>query len=339
MTFSERLERVLNGESLTQSEMRDQMMTIMTGGATDAQIGAFLAALRAKGESVEEITGGALVMRELSAKVDLPTQGLVDTCGTGGDGAGLFNVSTASALVVAAAGGRVAKHGNRSVSSTTGSADLLEHAGVTLGLGSEAVVRCVEELGVGFMFAPAHHSAMKHAIGPRKEMGVRTLFNLLGPLTNPAGAPNQVLGVFAEAWVEPMAQVLHRLGSERVMVVHSNDGLDEISCAANTEVAELKNGAISRWTLKPSDYGLEAPLTGLTVDNVAQSYALIEQALTGQSGGARSIVALNAGAALYVSGVCMTYADGVARALEVQDSGQAWARLAQLAELTQGLKA
>ena len=219
-----------------------------------------------KGETVEEITAAAKVMRGLSSAVTLDAPNLVDTCGTGGDGASIFNVSTASALVAAAAGAQVAKHGNRSVSSSTGSADLLEHAGVVLGLTPEQVAQCVEQIGVGFMFAPAHHGAMKYAIGPRKEMAVRTVFNLLGPLTNPAAAPNQVLGVFSPDWVEPMAHVLKALGSRHVMVVHSDDGLDEISIAAKTQVAELKDGVVTTWTLDPTDYGVTlGSLEGLSV--------------------------------------------------------------------------
>jgi anthranilate phosphoribosyltransferase len=241
---------VIEHQDLDASDMQAVMRLIMTGQATAAQIGGFLVGLRMKGETVDEIAAAAGVMRELATRVDIAGPHLVDTCGTGGDGASTFNISTASALVTAAAGGRVAKHGNRSVSSSSGSADVLEAAGVRLDLGPEQVTACIEQLGVGFLFAPRHHSAMKHAIGPRKEMGVRTLFNLLGPLTNPAGAPNQVLGVFSMDWVEPLAQVLKQLGSEHVLVVHAEDGLDEISIAAPTRVAELKEGEISTYSRK-----------------------------------------------------------------------------------------
>ena len=256
MQITQALKQLMAGQDLAADDMQAVMQQIMTGACTDAQIGGFLVALAMKGETVEEITAAAKVMRGLSSAVTLDAPNLVDTCGTGGDGALIFNVSTASALVAAAAGAQVAKHGNRSVSSSTGSADLLEHAGVVLGLTPEQVAQCVEQIGVGFMFAPAHHGAMKYAIGPRKEMAVRTVFNLLGPLTNPAAAPNQVLGVFSPDWVEPMAHVLKALGSRHVMVVHSDDGLDEISIAAKTQVAELKDGEVTTWTLDPSDYGV-----------------------------------------------------------------------------------
>ena len=276
-------------------------------------------------------------MRGLSSAVTLDAPNLVDTCGTGGDGASIFNVSTASALVAAAAGAQVAKHGNRSVSSSTGSADLLEHAGVVLGLTSEQVAQCVEQIGVGFMFAPAHHGAMKYAIGPRKEMAVRTVFNLLGPLTNPAAAPNQVLGVFSPDWVEPMAHVLKALGSRHVMVVHSDDGLDEISIAAKTQVAEIKDGEVTTWTLDPSDYGVNlGSLDGLSVPDVAGSHRLVMNALTGVAGPESDIVALNAGAAIYVAGLTSDLASGVDRARQVMQSGEAAQKLSALAALTQG---
>ena len=239
MDIATAIARVVEQRDLTASEMESVMRSIMTGQATPAQIGGFLVGLRMKGETVDEIAAAAKVMRELATRVDVGGPHLVDTCGTGGDGASTFNISTASAIVTAAAGGRVAKHGNRSVSSSSGSADVLETAGVKLDLTPAQVAACIDQVGVGFLFAPQHHSAMKHAIGPRKEMRVRTLFNLLGPLTNPAGAPNQVLGVFSPDWVEPLAQVLKQLGSEHVLVVHAEDGLDEISIAAPTRVAEL----------------------------------------------------------------------------------------------------
>ncbi|MCK5120704.1 MAG: anthranilate phosphoribosyltransferase, partial [Methylococcales bacterium] len=231
MKIQQALNKLLGQQDLTSEEMRDVMQLIMTGGATDAQIGGFLIALRCKGESVDEITAAASVMRELATKVPVSGKHIIDTCGTGGDGANTFNISTTCAFVVAAAGGQVAKHGNRSVSSSSGSADVLEAAGVNLNLSAEQVVQCVNEIGVGFLFAPKHHGAMKHAIGPRKEMGVRTLFNLLGPLSNPAETVNQLIGVFSSDWLEPLAQVLKRLGSEHVLVVNAEDGLDEISIA------------------------------------------------------------------------------------------------------------
>ncbi|MBL4867300.1 MAG: anthranilate phosphoribosyltransferase, partial [Pseudomonadales bacterium] len=243
MDIQTAIQTVIDRKDLTSEEMTQVMTTIMTGEATPAQIGGFLVGLRMKGETVEEIVGAATVMRKLATAVEVSTdslsrENLVDTCGTGGDGINTFNISTASAFVVAAAGGAVAKHGNRSVSSSCGSADVLEAAGVKLDLKPEQVARCIESLGVGFMFAPMHHSAMKHAIGPRKEMAVRTIFNVLGPLTNPAGAPNQVLGVFSRELVRPLAEVLRALGSEHVLVVHSADGMDEISIGNETYVAE-----------------------------------------------------------------------------------------------------
>lgn len=325
---------------LSTEDMQEVMRLIMTGRATEAQIGGFLVALRMKGESIDEITGAAQVMRDLSQKVIVDGPHLVDTCGTGGDGANLFNVSTASAFVVAAAGGRVAKHGNRSVSSSTGSADVLEAAGVYLGLNADQVGRCIAELGVGFMFAPAHHGAMKYAIGPRKEMAIRTIFNMLGPMTNPAGVRRQIIGVFNQALCRPMAEVLKRLGSEHVMVVHAEDGLDEISLARPTHVAELKAGEITEFQIKPEDFNLASQsLIGLEVDNAEQSLALIKAALgkeqheTAQK--ARQIIILNAGAAIYVSGLADSLQAGVSMAEDAIGSGLALAKLNELASFTQ----
>jgi anthranilate phosphoribosyltransferase len=300
------------------------MRSIMTGQATAAQIGGFLVGLRMKGETVDEIAAAARVMRELATAVDVSGPHLVDTCGTGGDGASTFNISTASAIVTAAAGGRVAKHGNRSVSSSSGSADVLEAAGVKLDLDPAQVAACIDQVGVGFLFAPQHHSAMKHAIGPRKEMRVRTLFNLLGPLTNPAGAPNQVLGVFSSDWVEPLAQVLKQLGSQHVLVVHAEDGLDEISIAAATRVAELRNGEISTYTITPEEFGMQrAGLDSLAVADAAQSLAMIEAVFDNRPGPARDIVCLNAGAAIYAADLMATLQQGVDLASEVIASGKA----------------
>eukprot|EP00903_Cladosiphon_okamuranus_P004312 g4310.t1 len=312
------------------------MQLIMSGEATDAQIGGFLVALRIKGETVDEITGAARVMRALAAKVLVSTDNLVDTCGTGGDGSSLFNVSTASAIAAAAAGVRVAKHGNRSVSSKSGSADVLEAAGVDLGLNADQVARCIDTVGVGFMFAPAHHSAMKHAIGPRRELATRTIFNLLGPLTNPASAPNQVLGVFSKSWVRPLAEVLKNLGSQHVLVVHSQDGLDEISLAAPTSVAELRDGDITEYEISPEDLGLQsASLTPLMVDTAEASLALIKAAFSDSSHPAADMIALNAGAAIYVSGGADSLPQGVAMAQDALGSGLAGAKLSELAEFTQ----
>ncbi len=323
---------------LSSTEMMSVMRLIMTGEATPAQIGGFLIGLRMKGETVDEIAAAARVMRDLSTKVHVQGPHLVDTCGTGGDGASTFNVSTASAFVVAAAGGKVAKHGNRSVSSRSGSADVLEAAGVNLDLSPEQVARCVEEVGVGFMFAPRHHGAMKHAIGPRREMGVRTIFNLLGPLTNPAEAPNQVLGVFSDQWVEPMAEVLQELGSAHVLVVHAEDGMDEISIGAPTRVAELKDGALTTYTVTPEQFGLErGDVSLLAVDDAAQSLTIVRAALGNETGPARDIVVLNAGAAIYAANLSDSLAAGVERAAEVIASGAALEKLDALVSFSQQL--
>jgi anthranilate phosphoribosyltransferase len=331
---------VIERRNLTATDMRAVMRLIMTGAATPAQIGGFLVGLRMKGETVEEIAAAAEVMRELATRVGVTGPHLIDTCGTGGDGVSTFNISTASAFVVAAAGGKVAKHGNRSVSSKSGSADVLEAAGVNLDLTPEQVARCVNDVGVGFMFAPKHHAAMKHAIGPRREMGVRTIFNLLGPLTNPAGAPRQVLGVFAEQWVEPLAEVLQRLGSEHVLVVHAEDGLDEISIGAPTRVAELKDGRVRVFTIQPEQYGLaRADVKQLGVTGPTESLARIQSVFDNQPGAARDIVALNAGAAIYAAGLAPDLNAGVRSALAVLASGAAKAKLAALVALSQQLAA
>lgn len=342
MLDKELLEQVIQGRDLSGDQMRAAMQTIMGGEATDAQIGAFLTAMRMKGETVDEIAAAAQVMRELASAVPVDAaykNELVDTCGTGGDASGLFNVSTACAFVVAAAGGRVAKHGNRSVSSKSGSADVLEAAGVELMLTPEQVAQCVAEIGVGFMFAPGFHGAMKHAIGPRREMGVRTIFNILGPLTSPAGAPNQVLGVFNGNLTQPLAEVLKALGSQHVLVVHGEDGLDELSINAATRVAELKDGEVKTYTLTPEDVGLErASLDALRVDDAVQSLALIKSVFAGEQNPARDMIALNAGAALYVAGKAGDIEAGVSLAKTVMDNGAAAEKLAALANLTQSFE-
>jgi anthranilate phosphoribosyltransferase len=312
------------------------MTLIMTGEATPAQIGGFLMGLRVRGETVDEISAAAKVMRQLATPVEVDKEYLVDTCGTGGDASGTFNISTTSAFVVAAAGGKVAKHGNRAISSKSGSADVLENLGVNINLSPDQVCQCINEVGLGFLFAQRHHGAMKHAIGPRRELGVRTLFNVLGPLTNPAGAPNQVLGVFSQQWVNPLAQVLQKLGSRHVMVVNALDGLDEISISSETLVAELKDGQIREYYIAPEDFGLtRAPLSSIQVHSTADSVERVQQVLNGQAGAARDIVCLNAGAALYVAGCASSHADGVALAQQAIDSGAAAQRLQQLINLTQ----
>ncbi len=336
MNPKDAIARCIERRDLDHDEMTGVMRAIMTGGATSAQIAGFLVALRMKGETVTEIAAAASVMRELASGVDLDgLERTVDIVGTGGDASGTFNVSTASMFVAAAAGCHVAKHGNRSVSSKSGAADVLEAAGVRLDLTPVQVTRCVREAGVGFMFAPGHHSAMKHAIGPRRELGVRTIFNVLGPLTNPAGVPNQVLGVFSPTLLETLALVLQRLGSRHVLVVHARDGLDEISIADSTDVAELRDGEIHRYSIRPEDFGLSrAPLDAIRVNDPAESLLMLRAVLAGEAGPARDIVQLNAGAAIYAAGCAETLAAGVARAGEILASGEAAARLERLIALT-----
>jgi len=329
MNINQAIKAVIEKKNLNESDMLDVMNSIMTGQTTDAQIGAFLVGLSMKGETIEEITASAKVMRSLATPVEIKSNKyLVDTCGTGGDGLGLFNISTASAFVVAAAGGKVAKHGNRSISSKSGSADVLESAGVNLNLSPSLISDCIMQIGVGFMFAPAHHSAMKHAIGPRKELAVRTIFNVLGPLTNPAKAPNQVMGVYDKNLVEPIANVLKELGSRHVMVVHSDDGLDEFSIADKTYVAELKDGIVSTYSVHPEDFGLTlGDLKDIRADNADASLALITEAFSGRNGTAKSIISLNAGAAIYVSGLTTSLQSGIDRANQVLSDGNSQKKL------------
>ena len=336
MNIKSALKAITENRDLSMDEMSTIMRHIMTGEATPAQIGGFLIGLRMKGETVEEIAAAAQIMRELVTPVFVENQHLVDIVGTGGDGMNTFNISTTSAIVVAAAGGKVAKHGNRSVSSKSGSADVLEALGVNINLTPEQVSECVNKIGIGFMFAPLHHSAMKHAIGPRREMGVRTIFNLLGPLTNPANASTQLLGVFSKAWVEPIAQVLKRLGSEHVLVVHSEDGLDEISIAAPTNVAELRNGSISSYSITPEEFGLNrASLDNIQVHSIEESLAMVRSVLDNQASPARDIVVLNAGAAIYAANLTNNLANGIAQAQAVLNNGAAREKLAAWVELTQ----
>lgn len=339
ITMQEAIKATTEKRDLTAAEMSETMRLIMTGEATPAQVGGFLIGLRMKGETIDEIAAAAGVMRELASKVDVDQDNLVDTCGTGGDASGSFNISTASAIVVAAAGGKVAKHGNRSISSKSGSADVLETAGVNLELSPAQVAECVNEIGVGFMFAPLHHSAMKHAIGPRREMAVRTIFNVLGPLTNPAGAPNQVLGVFSKDLVEPLAQVLKRLGSHHVLVVHADDGMDEISIASATSVAELKDGEVTTYTIQPEDFGMsKAELSQIHADDSAHSLQIIRSVFANETGPAKDIVCLNAGAAIYAAGLASTLAQGVEKAQQVIADGLVNEKLEQLISKTNAYK-
>ena len=327
MLIQHAIQKLLDRQNLNADEMRVVMRFIMSGNATDAQIAGFLIALRCKGETIDEIAAAAEVMRELATKVNIVGEHIIDTCGTGGDGANTFNISTTCAFVVAAAGGQVAKHGNRSVSSSCGSADVLEAAGVNLDLSAEQVAQCVNEIGVGFLFAPKHHGAMKHTIKVRKDMGVRTLFNLLGPLSNPAAAPNQLVGVFAKEWVEPLAQVLKKLGSQHVLVVNAEDGLDEISIASATTIAELKDGLVSSYTITPEQFGFQrAHLNELAVGNAADSLSIVKSVLDNQAGAARDIVQLNAGAAIYAANITDSLAAGIAKAQQVIASGAARAK-------------
>ena len=329
MNIQQAIKSVIAKQNLNEDQMHDVMNSIMTGQTTDAQIGAFLIGLSMKGETIEEITASAKVMRALATPVEIGNSDyLVDTCGTGGDGLGLFNISTASAFVVAAAGGKVAKHGNRSISSKSGSADVLESAGVNLDLSPRIIGQCVEEIGVGFMFAPAHHSAMKHAIGPRKELAVRTIFNVLGPLTNPAKAPNQVMGVYDKSLIEPIANALKGLGSRHVMVVHSADGLDELSIADKTYVAELKEGVVTTYTIHPEELGFVlGDLNDIKADDAKDSLNIIKDAFSGKEGAARDIISLNAGAAIYVCGLTDSLISGIERSRLVLSDGSAQQKL------------
>ncbi len=336
MNIQQAIERLVESADINSEEMRSVMRQVMGGEATPAQIGAFLVALRIKGETIDEIAAATEVMRELATPVEINAEHLVDIVGTGGDGANLFNVSTAASFVTAAAGAHVAKHGNRSVSSTSGSSDVLQALGVTLELSPEQVARCVEEVGMGFMFAPQHHSAMKHAAGPRKDLGLRTIFNMLGPMTNPAGVRRQLIGVFDPGLCRPMAEVLKRLGSEHIMVVHAHDGLDEISIASPTHVAELRDGGISEYEIHPGEFGRPTgSLDGLVVGSSDESVQLIKAALSGKHEDAANMVILNAGAAIYVSGVAPTLADGVQMADDAVASGAALQKLTELKQFTE----
>jgi anthranilate phosphoribosyltransferase len=317
------------------------MRQIMSGEVTPAQIAGILVGLRVKKETVGEISAAAQVMREFAAKVPVTNRAhLVDTCGTGGDAAHTFNISTASALVAAAAGARVAKHGGRSVSSTCGSADVLEALGVNLNLTPEQVGHCIDQIGIGFMFAPNFHGAMKHAAPVRRELGVRTIFNVLGPLTNPAGADNQVLGVFHPDLVGIQARVLQRLGSRHVLVVHGADGMDEISISDRTYIAELKDDKVTEYTVHPEQFGMTtAPLGLLKVGNINEACEKLLGVLNNEVGAPRDIVQLNAGAAIYVAGLAGTLEDGVAKAGQVIASGAAKAKLDQLIALSNSFRA
>ncbi|HIF86256.1 MAG TPA: anthranilate phosphoribosyltransferase [Gammaproteobacteria bacterium] len=340
MDIKSAIKRVTGGLDLNKDEMIAVMRGIMSGASTDAQNAAFLVGLQMKGVKAVEILGGATVMRELATPVILATSShLVDTCGTGGSGADKFNISTAAAIVAAAAGARVAKHGNRGATSVSGSADVLEAAGLNLSLTADQVARTIEEVGVGFMFAPAHHGAMKHVTTARREIGVRTIFNLLGPLTNPASAPNQVMGVFDPDWIPALLNVFKELGSNHVLIVSSADGLDEISISAATHVGELKNGELSTYTISPADIGINQydNFDMLKIDSAQASLKMLMQALNYAKQAAGDIVALNAGAAIYVAGLATDLGAGVERAQAVMRSGEALDKLDQLVNFTQSI--
>lgn len=343
MNIKTALAHVVDRIDLSLPQMQDVMRDIMTGQCTDAQIAAFIMGLRMKGESLDEIEGAVRIMRELMVPVHLgELRNVVDIVGTGGDGANMFNVSTASAMVIAAAGGHVAKHGGRAVSSSSGSADLLTEAGLNLAITPEQTARCIRDVGIGFMFAVNHHAAMKHAITARKDVGLRTIFNILGPLTNPAGVKRHVIGVFNGQLCRPLAEVLQRLGSEHALIVHAKDGLDEFSLATSTQVAELKNGEILEYILTPEDVGLKSQsLVGLSVNSAAESLALIRDALGKRKGEhaekAADTIALNAGAGIYVAGLTKDFRQGVALANDVIYSGQALEKFDNLREFTRSV--
>lgn len=334
--IKEALKKIMARQSLTMDEMQAVMEQIMTGGATDAQIGAFLASLAMKGESVDEIAGAALVMRDKAVKIPSRRQDVVDTCGTGGDHSNTFNISTAAAFVAAGAGAYVAKHGNRSVSSACGSADVLKALSVNIEIPPDKTAACLETVGVGFMFAPLFHSAMKYAIGPRRDMGVRTIFNILGPLTNPAGAKHQLLGVFSPWLVKPLTEVLQKLGSKRVLVVHG-DGLDEITPCGKTQVAELNDGVIREYEISPQDFGKRVfPRTELAGGDAQTNAALLRAVLSGEKGAKRDAAVLNGGASLYAAGLASSLKEGVMLAEKSIDSGAAKTKLDAMVEFTRG---
>jgi len=324
MNIQQAIGTVIEGKDLSREQMQLAMQQIMTGECSDSQIGGFLVGLRMKGETIDEITAAAQVMSSLASKVEIDAANLIDIVGTGGDGSSTFNVSTAAAFVAAGAGATIAKHGNRSVSSKSGSADLLEQAGANLNLEAGQVARVIESAGVGFMFAPMHHSAMRHAITARKEMAVRTIFNILGPLTNPAMVKRQLVGVFSGELTQTLAAVFAQLGSEHTLVVHSEDGMDEISIAAPTLISEMRSGKVNSYTVSPTDFGIElSSLEDIVVADPAESLIMIDQVLSGNKGPARDIVLLNAGAGIYVSGLADNLAEGVLMATESIDSGAA----------------
>ena len=335
MNIQEGIKQVTSNQDLEQNEMFAITTQILEGSVTDAQIGAFIIALSMKGETVDEVLGAVNAMRQLSTKVTVDIPNLIDTCGTGGTGIGIFNVSTTSAFVASYCGAKVAKHGNRTATRKSGSADLLEQAGVSLSLQPDEIAKCIEEVGIGFMFAPAHHSAMKHVVGPRKEIGQKSIFNVLGPLTNPASARRQLMGVYDKKWMLPIAEVLKQLGSEHLFIVHSQDGLDEISIASPTSVVEMKQGTISEFQISPEDFGFKtSSLDGLEVSSPKQSLEIAKLALRGEHEEASAMVAMTAGAALYISDIADSLDSGVELAKDCIKEGGGIIKLNQLVEFS-----
>ena len=335
MNIREAIEKLVNRSDLSEAETIDVMNQIMTGDASPLQVAAFLTALRMKGETVEEITGAARVMREKAHRVHVGAKTVLDTCGTGGDQKGTFNISTTAAFVLAGAGVNVAKHGNRSVSSQSGSADVLGALGVKVDAPKERVEQCIAKIGIGFLFAPLLHEAMKYAVQPRRDIGIRTIFNILGPLTNPAMATHQLIGIYSGEMVVMIATVLKNLGSARALVVHGLDGLDEISLCGPTRVAELRDGQVKEYAIEPEQFGFKrCRLEELHGGNADQSAAIVTAVLEGKKNAARDVVLLNSGAALYVSGKAATIRDGIDIAVDSIDSGKARQKLSQLVEMT-----
>lgn len=332
------IQKLVDGKNLSEQEIMDAMSCIMEGDATQAQIGSFITALRIKGETIEEITGCAKVMREKADNIVPEVEYYIDTCGTGGDGANTFNISTAASFVAAAGGAVIAKHGNRSVSSRSGSADVLEALKVNINLTPEQVKKCIEKVGIGFMFAPVFHKSMKYAAGPRKELGIRTIFNVLGPLTNPANARGQVLGIFDGRMAEPIANVLVNLNVERALVIHGLDGLDEITTADSTLISEVKNGEIKVYYITPEDYGLrKVGREDLTGGDAASNAEIIRGIFSGEKGPKRDIVLMNAAAALYVGKAAETMREGMEKAADIIDSGKALQKLVELQQFTNNI--
>lgn len=335
MKIQETIKETIEQRDLAQQDAYEVAIEIMSGDTTDAQIAALLTALRMKGETADEITGFVQAMREKVTQVRCSSESIVDTCGTGGDGTGTFNISTISAFVAAGAGCKVAKHGNRSVSSKCGSADLLKALDINIEISPEQIAKCIDQIGFGFLFAPILHKAMKHAIGPRREMGIRTIFNILGPLTNPAGAKRQLLGVFNKELITPLTKVLQNLGSEHCMIVHSEDGLDEITTTGNTFVSELRNGSIKEYVIEPNEFNIQTTkIDDIKGGSIEDNVRIAIDVLNGEKGPKRDVVILNAGAAIYVGKRAKSLADGIECAKDSIDSGKALEKLNLLQEMT-----